>query len=74
MLIARIAACFALAIVGVSYALDVPLWVGALTVAPTIVFLVCATVYDNLWGVHAERRRLIAEGQRLAEETARLPL
>jgi hypothetical protein len=74
MKLARILALLTVAVVGLSYALDAPLWVGALTLAPTVVIMIGVTVYDNIWGVHAETRRLIAEGRRLAEETAKLPV
>jgi hypothetical protein len=70
---ARIAALLAIAVVCGSYAVDLPLWGAALLVAAIVTPIALMAAYDHLWGVHAETRRLLAEGHRLAQEVAALP-
>jgi hypothetical protein len=49
---------------------DMPWWAGMAVVTP---LLAMAAVYDHLWGVHAQTRRILAEGEWLRAEVARLP-
>jgi hypothetical protein len=48
---------------------DMPWWAGLAAVIP----LLAMAVYDHLWGVHAQMRRTLAEGERLRAEVAKLP-
>jgi hypothetical protein len=48
---------------------DMRWWAGMAVVTP----LLAMAMYDHLWGVHAQTRRILAEGEWLRAEVARLP-